>query len=185
MSAAIEPLSCPFCGSSVGPRGRVCPHCRAERRSAPGMTPRQFRWFALLWASLALPLLAVAFYLAALPWTRTGAPPGYALSLVGAPEAAPQARCRVVMFEPDGQRSEQVTDGPCGSAAAAGTPDRAAAASGSPPAPSTRRLASVLHSTIALVGGALACWLLLAPLRWLFRRRAASTWVRRFAQGHP
>ncbi|HYD76029.1 hypothetical protein [Ramlibacter sp.] len=185
MSAAIEPLSCPFCGASVGLRVRVCPHCRAERRSAPGMTPRQFRWFALLWASLALPLMVLAVYLAVLPWTRTGAPPGYALSLVGASEAAPQARCRVVVFEPNGQRSEQVSDGPCGSAGAAGTPGRAAAASSDPPAPSARRLASVLHSTIALAGGALACWLLLAPLRRLFRRRAAFTWVRRLAQGHP
>lgn len=185
MPIDAEPLSCPFCGSPVGARVRVCRHCRAERRGAPGMTPKQFRWFVLLWGLLAVPLLALAVYLAALPWTRTGTPPGYALALIGAHEAQPQARCRVVVFDSTGQRKEQLTDGPCGGPGAAEPPARTAGGTGGAPSREMRRLASALHSAIALAGGALACWLLLPLLRLQFRRRAAVTWVRRVAQGHP
>lgn len=181
MSAPAGQLSCPFCGTTVGARARACVHCRAERRGASSMTPQRFRLFVLSWGLLALPLMAFAFYLAALPWTRTGTPPGYALSLVGAHEARLESRCRTVVFDSKGQRSEALSDGPCGGAGTGAQPIRTAAGRGDSPSPSTRRLAAVLHSTIALASGAAACWLLLAPLRLLFRRRATPTWVRRVA----
>lgn len=180
MPAPTHPMECPFCGSPVSARVRVCGHCKAERRRAPGMTPLRFQLFVALWCVLSVPLMAFAFYLAALPWTRTGTPPGYALSLVGASGAQVQARCRVVVFDSRGQRSERLSDAPCG-AANSGATAAPAATQPTPPPQSTLRLASALHSTVALAGGALACWLLMAPLRLLLRRRAASSWVRRVA----
>ncbi len=180
MPAQTHQLNCPFCGSPLSSRVRVCRSCKAQRRSTPGMTPMRFRLFVALWCSLSIPLMAFAFYLAALPWTRTGTPPGYALSLVGAPDARMQARCRVVVFDSQGQRSEQLSDAPCDAPAADAKALPAAAPSGPPPQ-STLRLASALHSTVALAGGILACWLLLAPLRMLLRRRGPGGWVRRVA----
>ena len=177
MSASAHQLNCPFCGSPLAARVRVCGNCKAQRRSAPGMTPARFRLFVALWCVLSIPLMAFAFYLAALPWTRTGTPPGYALSLLGASDAL-QPRCRVVEFDSHGQRSEQLSDSPCnGTATGAATASAADQASALPQ--STLRLASALHSTVALAGGALACWLLLLLLRLLLRGSGPARWVRR------
>src|SRR5687768_9159935 len=105
MSAPAHQLNCPFCGSPLAARVSVCRNCNAQRRSsAPGMTPARFQLFVALWCVLSVPLMAFALYLAALPWTRTGTPPGYALSLLGVSEAPVPARCRVVEFDSHGQR---------------------------------------------------------------------------------
>lgn len=155
------------------------------------MTLRQFRLFVALWCLLAVPIMGFALYLAAVPWTRTGSPPGYALSLVGAPDARLEPRCRLVVFVANGRRSEVVTEAPCGTRVPAlqtsGTAEADLQAAG-PHGPrhadigtTTRRLASALHSTIAVGGGVLACWLLMAWLRLLMRRRGPGSWVRRVA----
>ena len=178
MSAPAHQLTCPFCGSPLAARVRVCSNCKAQRRSTPGMTPARFRLFVALWCLLSIPLMVFAFYLAALPWTRTGTPPGYALSLLGASEASVQARCRVVEFDSLGQRSERLSDSPCHPAAGGATAASAAHPVGALPQ-STSRLASALHSTVALAGGALACWLLLLLLRLLLRGSGPARWVRR------
>ncbi|WBY02418.1 hypothetical protein PE066_02465 [Ramlibacter tataouinensis] len=180
MPAPAVELNCPFCSTPLAARLRICPHCKAERRSAAGMTPVRFQLFVALWSGLALLLMAFALYLAALPWTRTGSPPGYALALLGANPAGPGSRCRLVVFHADGRRSEATSDSPCEPTAqrASGASEAIETAA---PSTSTRRLAAAIHGALCLAGGALAGWLLLAPLRLLFRRRGAGNWVRRVA----
>lgn len=178
MNTPADELTCPFCGTPLAARVRVCHQCKAERRSQAGMTPARFRLFVGMWCVLSIPLMAFAVYLAALPWTRTGTPPGYALSLLGASDARVQARCRVVVFDSRGQRSEQLSDTPCNTSTTGAAAAATATQSGTHPQ-STLRLASALHSTVALAGGALLCWLLLAPLRALMRRGRPGNWVRR------
>lgn len=178
MNAPADELNCPFCGTPLAARVRVCPQCKAERRSQAGMTPMRFRLFVATWCALSIPLMAFAVYVAALPWTSTGTPPGYALSLLGASDARVPAGCRVVVFNSQGQRSERLSDTPCNTSTGGSAAAAASTQAGTHPQ-STLRLASALHSTVALAGGALLCWLLLVPLRTLMRRGRPGSWVRR------
>lgn len=166
--------ACPFCQAPLPRRPRLarhCPACGAEpARSA--MSPRGFRWYAVLWLGCCAVVLALAVAVAAEPWRARGSPPAYALALVGElPLPAPGADCRTELVDAQGRRSVVVQPGPCGARPA----DPAAPV----PDPTRLRMAAALHGLLVLGGAAALCLVLRSLLRRPFLRPVGGGWVRR------
>lgn len=171
-------LQCPFCHAAIGARDAVCRQCRAEKRTRAGMSPSGFRWYFSLWVMLVVPVMFAALWLAAVPWTPSGEPPGYAMAIIGARPAQPAPRCVMQVLDASGRMTEVVTDGACGGTATA-APRKAEDSMPRGQDKSTLRMAAAVHSTLALATGLLVSWLLLRAMRKPFLRRIEPSWVRR------
>lgn len=175
-------LRCPFCRTVLAPHVSACHRCHAQRQARPaGMSPRRFGAFVACWLALALPLMAAALVVGLVPWRPGGQPPSYALALIGAKASADErVRCRLEVVQPDGRVRTEWVDGAC-SGPTAPASAAAAALSGTAPTLTQRRIATALHSAIAIGLGAAAGLGLLPLLRRAFLRKAAPRWVRRAA----
>lgn len=169
-------LQCPFCHAAIGARDAVCRQCRAEKRTRAGMSPSGFRWYFGLWVTLVVPVMVAALWLAAVPWTRSGEPPWYAMAIIGARPAQPEPRCVMQVLDASGRITEVVTHGACGSTATAAPAEETMPRSQDR---STLRMAAAVHSTLTLSTGLLVSWLLLRAMRKPFLRRIEPSWVRR------
>ena len=145
------------------------------------MTPGGFTAYAVLWLAFTAVIAALALRIALAPWIGGGTAPEYALALLGAREAAEPPGCRVTVRDLQGHAIQTIVAGSC---------DAAEAAAGRAPVPkpsalevatlSQRRIASAMHSMLAVGLGLALAWLLRAALRGAFRRRAAgASWVLR------
>ena len=181
MMQAVLDVRCPICHSLVHAEAKECEGCHARRSQRKGMTPRAFTAYALLWLALTAVIAALALRIALAPWIPGGTAPEYALAVLGAREAAEPPGCRVTVRDLDGHQIQTIVAGSC---------DAAEAAAGRAPAPkpsalelatvSQRRIASAMHSALALGLGIAVAMLLRTGLRRAFSRRVPSVaWVLR------
>lgn len=185
---AREPdIHCPFCNATIPARSRSCPYCKASRYGRQRMTPRGFSAFFAIWSSTTLVLAVLAIYIAFVPWLPYGETPDYALAVVGAKPAGPQAQrgCTIEVLDAQGRTAKVVTAGSCNDvdasrvAAGGSAPPRTA-----PPPQASAGLtfaANALHTLLTLAIGALLSWGWLRLLRRLFQRSGQPGWVRHAA----
>jgi hypothetical protein len=180
MALSKDELSCPFCGTALPARASVCSGCSARKHTKKGMSPTSFRLYVSTWLLLTLPVMLCALMVGLAPWAPGGTPPAYALAAIGAAHSVQDlTRCRVEVVDAAGRKVEQVIDGACAGSAAA----KAGQAASPQPSMTTRRMAAAVHTSVALLLGVLASWLLQLGLRLLFLRRSAPSWVRRATAG--
>lgn len=145
------------------------------------MTPRGFTAYAVLWLAFTAVIAALALRIALAPWVGGGTAPEYALALLGAREAAEPPGCRVTVRDLQGHPIRTIVAGSCDAAeAAAGRAPEPKPAAVETATVSQRRIASAMHSTLAVGLGLALVALLRTALRRTFRRRAAgASWVLR------
>ena len=181
MMQAVLDVRCPICHALLHAEAKECASCHAQRSHRKGMTPRAFTAYAVVWLAFTAVIAALALRIALAPWVGAGTAPDYALALLGAREAAEPPGCRVTVRDLQGHQIQTIVAGSC---------DAAEAAAGRAPAPkpsvlenatvSQRRIASAMHSVLAVGLGVALAWLLRAALRRAFSRRAGgASWVLR------